>query len=269
MKIDLDHEVLSSAEMLALVREYQSTRSEQVLEKILAHNERFVYHVAMKYYMSHSTGDASVEDLMQWGRMGLIRALETFEPERGMKLSTYSYHWVRQHITRFGRRDGQPIGMSVQAHEKRATIGRVRAEFEQANGREPTAEELTALTGIKNVERLRPVVFSIDNDQAHGDDAAAMVERIPDPANVELDGGARADRLFDRRILAVVDELPDVWRTIIRLHYGLDGEPQTFEQISQQIGVTRERVRQITHQALSNLRTRLEFRRNSGDLGEF
>lgn len=157
-KATLDHVLLPDEEIRSLVAAYQEG-DQAAGERVIAHNERLIYDIAAHYYHARVTGDVGMEDLMQLGRMGILRAMRKFDPRKPVKFSTYAWHWIRQSIRRHGMRAGQGVTMSYHATDTRGRIGVARAAFEQANGREPTVAELAAATG--NTNRLLPACASI------------------------------------------------------------------------------------------------------------
>ncbi len=263
--------VMHHEAMNDLIARYQQTGDQEALTDLIAANEGLIRQIAVRYTLS--VGDATLDDLMQWGRMGLVRAVETFDLSRGLRFTTYCYFWIRQHITRYGRQDGQSIRMSVQAHELRARVSKAKAAFEQAHGREPSPSELAECSGVeerKIAPLFRHVTTSLSRDDIHGEEADPMSDKIVAAENTEDEACARADRLFDGRILAYVSHLKENWQRVVVLRYGLDGgEPKSLLEISHEMNLTRERIRQIERQALASLRKTIQSARNAGRIGEF
>lgn len=252
--IDLSADPLPDAEVRDLVRQHRAGDPDAA-GKIIRHNDRLVYRLAMRYY-KHS-GDNELDDLMQWGRLGILRALRDYDPSRE-NFSTYSYYWVRLYISRYGSRQGRAVTMSYKAGERLATVMRHRSRLTQSLGREPSRAELAAATRVseEQIGKLNPYAFqSVDNDR-FGPEGNPELEYMADPdANVEDAADERLDLAYAHRAAAYVATLPESWQRVIVARCGLDGEPpRSLRQIADEIGVSPERVRQIELAALMRIR---------------
>ena len=249
---DRQYPILPEAEIRELVRRYQAGDN-CAADIVILHNEGMIAKIARRYYSTGVTGDATLEDLMQLGRMGMLRALQDFDPDNGSKFSTYAYNWVREGISRYGKHSGQAVTLSHKAIEKRGKVGRAMAEFEQAYGREPTLAELACATGIDEAKltSLRVNVISIELDQ--GDDRRSLADTLVDPdANVEQEASERADAVYNLSIWQAVDKLPPTWKTVILMRYSQ--KPSTLAQVAAKLGISRERVREIEKQSYQFLK---------------
>jgi RNA polymerase sigma factor (sigma-70 family) len=248
---DLNHPILPEAEIRELVRRHRAG-DEDAAARIIKHNERMIYRIARRYHSTRVCGDTPLEDLMQWGRIGMMRALEDFDIERGNKFTTYAWSWVRMYISRYGMQQGQKVKLSYQANQKRAKIGHARETFMQTEHREPTPEELQKIVGI-SAEKIMdlgvPVVsleMKINSVDTIGE---ALQDRDADLAQ-QIE-----DRLTAETLMRRIRRMPKRTQQIIAMSYGLDGgEPASLQLISEKLGVTRERVRQIREEALKYLR---------------
>ncbi|MCA9882094.1 MAG: sigma-70 family RNA polymerase sigma factor [Anaerolineae bacterium] len=223
-------------------------------EHLIRANARLVISVAKKYIGR----GVPFLDLIQEGNIGLIRATNKFEYQRGHKFSTYATWWIRQAVSRAVADQGRTIRVPVHMGDQLNRMRRVQLQLLQELGRDPKIEELAAgmETTPDKVENLleisrRPVSLETpiddDGDSTFGD----FVEDANSPAPAE----EVASHLLQEQLQQALDKLPPREAQILRLRYGLaDGRVYTLEEVGQTIGVTRERVRQLEAQALNRLR---------------
>jgi RNA polymerase primary sigma factor len=225
-------------------------------ERMINSNLRLVVHNARRY-----TGHGvSLGDLVQEGVIGLNRAVEKFDWRRGFKFSTYATWWIRQSCQRAIANQSKTIRIPVHIDERRSKLARMRQRFEIAQGRTPTLEELAEAAGMSPKhaqEALDAVEASVSLDQPVGDGGAQLGDLFADPATVDPEGAA-LDTMRSLAVREALAKLNERERRIIELRFGFDGEPTALEAIGRELGITRERVRQLEREALDRLARELE-----------
>lgn len=223
-------------------------------EHLIRANARLVISVAKKYIGR----GVPFLDLIQEGNIGLIRATNKFEYQRGHKFSTYATWWIRQAVSRAVADQGRTIRVPVHMGDQLNRMRRVQLKLLQELGRDPKIEELAEgmETTPEKVENLleisrRPVSLETPIDDEGDSTFGDFVEDANSPAPSD----EVATHLLQEQLQQALDKLPSREAQILRLRYGLaDGRVYTLEEVGQTIGVTRERVRQLEAQALNRLR---------------
>jgi RNA polymerase nonessential primary-like sigma factor len=223
-------------------------------QKMIEHNLRLVVNIAKRYV---NRGVAFL-DLIEEGNLGLIHALEKFEPERGFRFSTYATWWIRQNIERAIMNQSRTIRLPVHVIKELNAVLRARRHFEMHGDREPSADDVAQLLGWKP-DDVRRVLAR--NEHVASLDAPLEIDPLLSIGESILDDSTAAPdaHIVNDEITAQVREwltqLPDKQRAVIERRYGLNGEDVcTLEQLAGILGLTRERVRQIQIEALASLR---------------
>ncbi|MHC4855724.1 MAG: sigma-70 family RNA polymerase sigma factor, partial [Planctomycetota bacterium] len=196
-------------------------------------------------------------DLIEEGNLGLLRAVDTFDPDHGVRFSTYSAWWIKQAIKRAILSNSQPIHIPTYMVELINQWRQVYAEQELRLGRTVSLDEMaTAMkVPLRKARAIRDIVTVVDNGFQHDSDEenAGLDEAIIDDtiATPEEDLGTNEQL---QKALELLDEIDPREAEVLRLRFGLDGvEPMTLKQIGKKLGLTRERVRQLQKNALAQL----------------
>jgi RNA polymerase primary sigma factor len=229
-------------------------------EQLTSANLGLVVSVAKKY-MGHGM---TLLDLIQDGNIGLIRAVEKFEYERGFKFSTYAHWWIRQAVTRAIADQARTIRIPVHMIETINRLIRVSRQLLSELGREPTLEEIAEAMSrgqevvftpdkVRDILKVSQQAISLDTPIGEEEDAT-LGDLVAAPAALAPDAAA-ASQLRREQIEAVLDSLTGRERRVLQLRFGLeDGRARTLEEVGTEFGVTRERIRQIEAKALHKLR---------------
>ena len=226
-------------------------------EIMITSNLRLVVKIAQEY----SNLGLSVLDLINEGNMGLMKAVERFDPSKGGKLSTYASWWIKQGIKRALANQSKTIRLPVHMVDRVTLIRKTAAKLSENLGREPSNEEIaetlnlpaTRVSHLRNVSTKPASLDSPINEE----DGSTLGEVVPDEKSVDPYESLKSKSLIGD-VNLVLSMLEPREADIIRLRFGLDGrDPLTLEQVGEQIGITRERVRQLQDQALRDLRKKM------------
>ena len=248
-----------------------SKGDDEARKKMITANLRLVVKIAQDY----SNIGLSLLDLINEGNIGLMKAVERFDPSKGGKLSTYASWWIKQSIKRALANQSKTIRLPVHMVDRVTQIRRITQQLSEKLGREPSDEELaeemkipvSRITHLKSVSKKPASLDSPINDE----DGSNLGDLVPDEKST-----SPLEKLQSKSLVGDVDKVLSTLEPreadIIRLRFGLEGrDPKTLEEVGEQIGITRERVRQLQEQAIRQLRksmTKFEKQRTWEEIQE-
>lgn len=255
---EIDASALLTAEQeRSLCRKIINENCPAARDRMIRSNLRLVVNIAKRY----SNRGLHLTDLIEEGNLGLMRAVENFNPDLGARFSTYASWWIKQAIKRALINAVQPIHIPAYMVELIAKWKRAATEFEEQHGRTPTVQEMAEDLGLplKKVCIIRKAVkaYRRPPQTDSGEEGLSLSEILHDAETPQPDESMMEQEDLEtiRKLLGAIDERE---AAILRMRYGLDGqEPLTLKEIGKQIGLTRERIRQIEIESLKKLNERL------------
>lgn len=237
---------------------YYATLSKEgdqiAVQNLINHNQRLVVSIA-KHYMGRGL---PLLDLIQEGNLGLIKAIEKYDVEKGFRFSTYATYWIKQAISRAIMEQSRSIRIPINVIELISNIRKVEKEYSQKYHAMPSAKEVARILKIdekKIKDAYKWVSDATSLDIVVGEDEDATLGSFIEDESVQKDFSSIEDEDRTAAIKAVLDTLSERERTVIELRFGLSGQPpKTLEDVGSEFKVSKERIRQIEAGALKKLR---------------
>jgi RNA polymerase primary sigma factor len=249
--------LLTASQEVALAKRIE--RGDAAAKELMINsNLRLVISIAKKYQGQ----GLPLFDLIQEGVIGLNRAAEKFDWRRGFKFSTYATWWIRQACQRGVSGQSATIRIPTHVNERRAKIARARRRLELELGRAPTREELAEATGLptRHVdEALDAAEAPVSLNQAVGAEGDGELGDLFSDSNATDPAEEATEAVRREEIRAALEALPERERRVIELRFGFDGEPVSLEAIGKELGLSRERVRQLEEDAFQRLASELDL----------
>jgi len=249
--------LLTAADEIRLAKKIKrgGNNGEQARKAMIRANLRLVINIAKKYmYLG-----IPLLDLIEEGNIGLMKAVDKFNPMRGFRFSTYAAWWIRQGITRSISEQGKMIRVPVYMNDLISKWIRKKEELSQKLNRVPNDNEIAKRMRLsqEKVEKIRLWMSTTTSslEAPIGDDSEDSVSSLIEDVNAKAPD-AEIEQLFDReKVASLLGQMPDKEREVLLMRYGLaDGRPQTLAEVAKKLKLSRERIRQIEEIGLKKIR---------------
>jgi RNA polymerase primary sigma factor len=258
--LDLYLHEINKTPLLTREQEQQLARrihkgDKEALDQLVKANLRFVVSIAKQY----SNQGLSLEDLINDGNLGLIKAAHRFDEKRGYKFISYAVWWIRQAMLQSLAEHSRIVRLPLNRAGTLYRIGKASRQLDQELGRTPTAEEIAkkldiSETEVKDTMSIANTHVSLDDPYSNDQDDNALVDYLEDE-NAAMPDDETFEHALSDDMEKALDTLSEREKHILSLYFGLGtDEPMTLEEIGKKLGLTRERIRQIKEKAISRLR---------------
>lgn len=244
------YNVLTREEEHTLAVKYKNDGDEEAHEELINYNLRLVVSIAKRYVGR----GLDLIDLVQEGNLGLLKAIDMYDPEKGYKLSTYASWWIRQAILRAIANTGSLIRVPVHAYDSLSKVRRFVDNFKSEVGREPTEEEIEKETGISIKDLPIQRIVSMDTTIGDEGDSDSVLGDFLADESINVSAEAESSMVTEELNEILNELLNEKEIYIIKSRFGFyNGTPRTLQEIGDEMGVSRERIRQIESRALRKL----------------
>ena len=255
--------LLTAPEEISLATTYRSKpnsrEGQAARQRLIESNLRLVVSIAARY----RNRGLPFGDLIQEGNLGLFKAVDRFDPDRGFRFSTYATWWIRQAITRSIAERSRVVRLPVHLHELLGGIARTTAMLQQQLQRDPQIEEIAEELQVTPAQVQAALANNSEPasiEAEFADEGGSLADLIPDNSMPSVESTFEASETKDT-IASAIERLAPREQAVLQLRFGLDGsEPRTLAEIGRSLGLSKERARQIEEEALRKLR--LDLKRN-------
>lgn len=248
-------EELELAKLISLARHSKDEviikKGREARDKLIEANLRLVVSIAKKY----TSNKVSLMDLVQDGNMGLMRAVDKFDHEKGFKFSTYATWWIRQFISRSLSNHTRTVYLPDNVCDTISLIKRVKRMNTDENGMEPSVDTISKITGLSaatiNVMSLYDIEI-LPLDTPIGNGKSTLIDLINDK-DIKCPDEEYKTKIFDDFVIEILQALDERERMIIKMRFGIESEEKTLDEIGKMLGVTKQRIRFLEQRAIKKI----------------